>query len=79
MYGRFTENDKVIVVVNNADAEVSVTVPVWRIEIPMNTTMTRLLYSCETGYTTEQREYPVKDGNLSLQMGRYSAIIIAFQ
>lgn len=79
MYGRFTKEDKMVVVVNNADEAASVNVPVWRIDVPMNTTMTRLLYSSQDGYSTKKGEYLVKEGNLFLQMGRYSAIVLQYK
>ncbi len=79
MYGRFTEEDKVVVVLNNGAEPTSVNVPVWRLDVPMNTTMTMLLYSCQNGYSVRNGEYLVKEGNLFLQMGRYSAIVLQYK
>ena len=79
VYGRFTEKDKVVVVVNSSDEAASVNVPVWRLDVPMNCTMKQLLYSYEDGYTTKKGEYLVKDGKITLKMGKYSAIILQYK
>ena len=78
-YGRFTEKDKVVVVVNNSEKPEKVKVPVWRLEVPMNGAMTQLLYSYQDGYSTKNGEYQVEEGNLSLQMGKYSAIVLQYK
>ena len=67
-----------VVVVNNSNEAGKVKVPVWRLDVPMNATMTQLLYSYQDGYSTRKGEYQVKEGNLSLQMGRYSAIVLQY-
>jgi len=78
VYGRFTEKEKVVVVVNNSNEAGKVKAPVWRLDVPMNATMTQLLYSHQDGYSTKKGEYQVKEGNLSLQMGKYSAIVLQY-
>ena len=77
-YGRFTEEEKIVVVVNNGDSSRTVSVPVWRLGVPMSGAMERLLYSYETGYTTEAERYQVQEGNIHLNMGRFSAIVIRY-
>ena len=52
-YGRFTEEEQIIVILNNRSELAEVTVPVWKAEVPVKTNMRRLMYSYKDGYTTE--------------------------
>ena len=78
-YGRFTKEDKVVVVVNHSDQPTKVNVPVWRIDVPMDCTMTSLLYTYEDGYDARHGEYLVEDGKCSLEMGKHSAMILQYK
>ena len=75
-YGRFQEEEQIIVVLNNSKELKEVTVPVWQAEVPEKGRMIRLVYSYEEGYTTEQDEYIVENGEIVLNMGRHSAIVL---
>ena len=75
-YGRFEADEQIVVVVNNSDELRTVTVPVWYAGIEMEGRMKRLIYSYENGYTTEYDEYIVQDGEIVLNMGSHSAIIL---
>ena len=75
-YGRFEADEQIVVVVNNSDELRTVTVPVWYAGIEMEGRMKRLIYSYENGYTTEYDEYIVQDGEIVLNMGSHSAIVL---
>jgi len=75
-YGRFEADEQIVVVVNNSDELRTVTVPVWYAGVEMEGRMKRLIYSYENGYTTEYDEYIVQDGEIVLNMGSHSAIIL---
>lgn len=75
-YGRFTENEQIIVILNNRSELAEVTVPVWQAEVPVKTNMRRLMYSYKDGYTTEYERYLVRDGELVVNMGAYSALVV---
>lgn len=79
MYGRFVDQEKIVVVVNNRNESARVRVPVWRVDVPKECNMTRILYSYDGGYHVRQGSYQVKDGNLNLCMGKYSAIILQYK
>ena len=68
-YGRFQEEDQIIVVLNNSKELKEVTVPVWQAEVPEKGRMMRLMYSYEDGYTTERDEYIVEDGEIGTEYG----------
>lgn len=75
-YGRFTEEEQIIVLLNNRSELAEVTVPVWKAEVPVKTNMRRLMYSYKDGYTTEYEKYLVRDGELVVNMGAYSALVV---
>lgn len=75
-FGRFEEDEQIVVILNNSDKIREVTVPVWPAEVKDGTKMIRLIYSYDRGYVREIDEYNVVDGKVSLMMGRYSAIVL---
>lgn len=75
-YGRFNEDEQIIVALNNSKELREVTIPVWKAEVPMNGRMQRLIYSYEDGYTTEHDEYIVDNGEVVLNMGKHSFIVM---
>lgn len=75
-YARMDTEQKIVVIINNSDALEEVTVPVWQAEVPMRDRMRRLMYSYREGYTTEYEEYIVEDGEIVVNMGAYSALVL---
>lgn len=75
-YSRFTDKEQFVVIVNNRNDLVQVTIPVWRTGVSRSGTMRRVMYTYEGGYTDEHEEYLVIDGEIVLNMGKYSAIIL---
>ena len=79
VYGRFNENEKIAVVVNSSKDPIEVKVPVWRLDVPKDCVMTRLLYTYQDGYSVKEGKYKVVDGEIVLKMGRYSAMILQYK
>ena len=75
-YGRFQGDEQIVVVLNNSKELKEVTIPVWLVGVPRSGRMKRLIYSYEKGYTTDYDEYIVKNGELVLNMGRHSVIVL---
>ena len=75
-YGRFTEDEQIVVIINNRSDFAEVTVPVWRIGVPMRGKMKRLMYSYVKGYTVSPDEYLVRGGELVVNMGAQSALVV---
>lgn len=75
-YGRFTDKEQFVVIVNNRSELVELTIPVWRAGIPKNGAMRRVIYTYEDDYTMEHEEYLVRNGELVLNMGKHSAIVL---
>ncbi len=75
-YGRFLNGERIIVIINNSSEREEVTVPVWEAEVPLQYRLRRLMYSYADDYITECEEYIVKEGNVVVNMGAYSALIL---
>lgn len=75
-YGRFTDEYQTVVIINNGDVLKEITVPVWRAGVPMRGRMQRLMYSYDKGYTTDYDEYLVRGGEVVVNMGAKSALVI---
>ncbi|MCQ2507841.1 MAG: glycoside hydrolase family 13 protein [Dorea sp.] len=76
-YSRFDDRDAVVVVVNSSDKLKQISVPVWLAEIPMDCTMFRRFYSYKDGYTTDYEEWKVKNGEVIVNMGANSVLVLA--
>jgi len=76
VYSRFNDTTQIVVAINNSNELKQITLPVWKAEIPKESVMRRLIYSYEEGYTTEHEEYIVKNGEVVVNMGPHSALVI---
>ncbi|MEG0227359.1 MAG: glycoside hydrolase family 13 protein [Lachnospiraceae bacterium] len=77
-FGRFKEEDHVVVIVNIGGL-CEVVVPVWWAEVPMKKRMYRLMYSYDRGYTDRYEEYLVENGEAVVNMGKQSVLIMSSQ
>ena len=75
-YGRFEGDEQIVVIINNSKELREIVVPVWEVEVPMESHMRRLIYTHDNGYTMEPDEYVITDGELVLNLGRHSAIVL---
>lgn len=76
-YGRFNKNGQTIVVVNNNDYEVEKEISVWHLGIPREgVSMKRLMLTHADGFTTDEEDYPVTGGKVSLKLPPVSAIVL---
>lgn len=74
-YGRFNDTDQFVIIVNHSSELKEVRVPVWVLGVPMKSSMRRLIYSYEEGYTMEFYEIDVIDGEIVVNMGSHSVLI----
>lgn len=75
-YGRFTDEVRIAVLINSSGERQEITCPVWKAEVMEGSSMRRLIYSYDSGYTTEHEEYLVKNGEVVANMGPYSALVL---
>ncbi len=75
-YGRFSEEDQIIVAVNNGKEEKEVNIPVWKAGVPREATMERLLLTKENGFSLGDAVYKVEKGVLYLKLPPVCAMIL---
>ena len=75
-YGRFEENDKIVVMINSSDEVREADIPVWRMGIIQETRMARLMLSDREGYSDEAKVYPVVNGLIHVECPPMSGMII---
>ena len=75
-YGRFTDDEQIVVIINRSEELKTVTVPAWRIGVAMKDRLHRILYSYEKGYTTAPEEYLVTEGEVVVNVGAQSALVM---
>ena len=78
-FGRFTRQAQSLIVVNNNDHEITKEFTVWYLGVPMECTMKRLFLTTADGYTTEEKEYPITAGNVTVTLPPTSAIILRYE
>ncbi len=75
-YGRFNKNARTVVVVNNNEHEVTKEISVWYLGIPKECSMKQLMLSHNGGFTTEEQEYFVKSGKITVTLPPTSAVVL---
>lgn len=75
-FGRFDENDKVVVIINRDERERTVKIPVWRLGVPYQGRMARLFITGREGYSDETQMYVVENGYIEVLCPPVSGIII---
>lgn len=74
-YGRFTRDTKAVIIVNNKTEMRKVSIPVWEIEVPMETEMVRIMKTTQAGYNVGKVCAKVEEGILDITMEPVSAVI----
>ena len=77
-YGRFTDEEKIVVALNNGEAWASLDIPVWEIGVPNGIQMEQLILSDEINYSKEKVLHPVQHGKVQVNMPAKSAIILKY-
>ena len=75
-YGRFDQTDKCLIVLNNEDEDRTISVPVWKIGMKLETDLENCLLSDREGFTDDAFYCPVKDGFVELKMPPKSAVVL---
>ncbi len=76
MYGRFLDENRVAVAINNLDHEVELELPVWEIGLEDGSKMCRLMKTSEKGYNVGRVVYPVENGKISVKLAAYGTLIV---
>lgn len=78
-YGRFNRKGATVVLVNNNDHEVVREVSVWHLGIPKESVIRSLIFTTDQGYSTENHEYPVVAGKISVTLPKTSALVLKYE
>ena len=70
-------DEQIVVILNNSKELMErVTVPVWYAGVPKDGRMKQIIHSYEDGYTLDYSEYIVENGEIHLNIGKHSAIVL---
>jgi alpha-glucosidase len=75
-YGRFRLGEQTVVLVNNNGHDIDKKVSVWEMGMHKNTTMTQVMMTFNSGFTTDPVEVEVQKGIISVHMPPFSAMVI---
>ena len=75
-FGRFNEEDKLVVIINRGEEERKVDIPVWRLGITYQTRMARLFITTRDGYSDEMQMYMIDNGYIHVTCPPVSGVII---
>lgn len=75
-YGRFGEEEQIIVIVNNDRTERYVYINAWEINVPAEAELERLICTSSQGYDTDKVRYEVHGGMLSLMVPPVCAMVL---
>ncbi len=75
-YGRFDDENQMVVVVNNGREEKEINIPVWKAEVPREASMERLMLTLENGFSLGDAAYEVKKGILYLKVPPVCSMIL---
>ena len=77
-YGRFSHDERMIVIINNQEYDREVEIEAWKTGISRlrTSTLTRILLSWKDGYTTEEECFEADGGNLRVSVPGYGTMIL---
>lgn len=75
-YARFNEEEALVVVVNSSEQERSITIPVWKLELPKNGAMVRLMHTDAYGFWPDARIYHPENGMLQITLSPKSGVLL---
>jgi len=74
-YSRFSENSKVITLINTSLTNMEIDIPVWKVDISDGDTIERILYSHGDKYNMGKVDYIVENGMLHVNISGEGAMI----
>ncbi len=75
-YGRFTDKEKMVIILNNNFEDTEVRLNVSVVGIPDKSTLTQVLLTTEQGHFMEVQKYTIVDNTLVINMPKVSAMIL---
>ncbi len=78
-YARFTDLERLVVVINCGSEKMDLSVPVWKAQIPFMCEMDQIMISGEVGYSIMLIKHPVERGMLSVSLKPYSGVVYCYR
>ena len=77
-YGRFSYDERMIVVINNQDAQRDVRIEAWKTGISRvkSSVLTQIMLSCKDGFTDKTRQFQADSGILNVTMPAFGAMVL---
>ena len=75
-YGRFNDEEQIIVLINNSESEVNSKVSLWQLGITGHECFNRLICSYEIGYHRHPATYKAKDGVIDVTITAHSSVML---
>lgn len=75
-YGRFTDQEQAVVIINNSDKAKKLTIPVWQLGTASHGMMQQILLTIEEGHTDDVVDYEVKHGYINITMPKHSGTVL---
>ena len=77
-FGRFSHDERMIVILNNRNEDREVEIEVWKTGISRlrDSVLKRIMLSYRDGYTTEEYEYTAKAGVIKVPMPAFGAMVL---
>ena len=76
-YGRWDGDNRIAVALNNNDVEKELNLPVWKLQVRLNSSMTVLISTQNNTYSLDKKFYNVVNGFLKIHMPAYSSVVLA--
>ena len=75
-YGRFDDEEKYLICINNNYEDVTITIPVWQIGMSSGMMLCRLMETSEQGYSMEPKSYGIQNNTLTITLPKISGVIL---
>lgn len=75
-YGRFDDNEHIVVAINISQDTRHMEIPVWRLGMTQPTRMARVILTDASGFSIETKVYPVQSGKLILDCPLETAVLV---
>ncbi|HIT59660.1 MAG TPA: glycoside hydrolase family 13 protein [Candidatus Fimousia stercorigallinarum] len=75
-YGRFTDEDYAVVILNNHDTAKKLQIPVWQTGVPDNYKMQQIMMTIEEGHAQDRVDYPIQNGYVTITMPPHAGAIL---
>ncbi|MCD7817971.1 MAG: alpha-glucosidase C-terminal domain-containing protein, partial [Lachnospiraceae bacterium] len=75
-YGRFSMESQIVVVFNNSEERMELTIPVWPAGILNDRILVRVFETTANGFSEEEAAYPIIGGKLKIVLAATSSVVL---